>query len=147
VFRTIVPSKREFWLSDAPLTPQHLDLYMRGEKPETSHAVAAWATQTGKGLLFFNKKGETNRQRPHSVLPLYDAVDLKKSHPHEIAFRIGGHEHTLKAANDAERDGWYISLQRAMEVGKAEKETIRSSEGYKAEIEKLSESVLISILC
>ncbi|KAK3111001.1 hypothetical protein LTR53_014160, partial [Teratosphaeriaceae sp. CCFEE 6253] len=37
--KQIVPSKKEFWLSDAPVTPQHMDLYMRGEKAETSHAV------------------------------------------------------------------------------------------------------------
>ena len=35
---------------------------MRGEKPEISHAVVAWASQTGKGLLFFNKKGETSKE-------------------------------------------------------------------------------------
>ncbi|KAK4888564.1 hypothetical protein LTR27_012572 [Elasticomyces elasticus] len=138
LIKQIVPSKKEFWLSDAPVTPQHMDLYMRGEKPETSNAVVAWASQTGKGLLFFNKKGETERTRPHSVLPLYDAADLKKSHPHEITFRLHGEQHTLKATSDAERDGWFISLERAVEVGKAEKETIRASEGYKTEMEKLN---------
>lgn len=136
--RSLVPSKKEFWLSDSPVTPQHMHMYMRGEKPETSNAVVAWASQTGKGLLFFNKKGDTDRKHPASVLPLYDAVDLKKAHPHEITFRIAGHPHTLKAANDTERDGWYISLERAVEMGKADKETVRSSEGYKAEMEKLS---------
>ena len=139
-----MPSKKEFWLSDAPVTPQHMDLYMRGEKAETSHAVVAWASQTGKGLLFFNKKGETERTRPHSVLPLYDAADLKKAHPHEITFRLHGETHTLKASSDAERDGWFISLERAVEVGKAEKEVIRASEGYKAEMEKLSESAKVT---
>ena len=74
----------------------------------------------------------------------YDAVDLKKSHPHEITFRLHGETHTLKAANDAERDGWFISLERAVEVGKAEKESIRASEGYKAEMEKLSTSAYCS---
>ncbi len=117
-----------------------MDLYLRGEKAEISHAVVAWASQTGKGLLFFNKKGETERKRPHSVLPLYDATDLKKGHPHEISFKLHGETHTLKAANDAERDGWFISLERAVEVGKAEKVSIRASEGYKAEMEKLSMS-------
>ncbi|KAK1068785.1 hypothetical protein LTR12_003536 [Friedmanniomyces endolithicus] len=138
LIKQIVPSKKEFWLSDAPITPQHMDLYLRGEKAEISHAVVAWASQTGKGLLFFNKKGETERKRPHSVLPLYDATDLKKGHPHEISFKLHGETHTLKAVNDAERDGWFISLERAVEVGKAEKVSIRASEGYKAEMEKLN---------
>ncbi|KAK6395275.1 hypothetical protein LTR65_000745 [Meristemomyces frigidus] len=144
LLKSLVPSKKEFWLSDAPVTPQHMDLYMRGEKPEVSHAVVAWASETGKGLLFFNKKGETEQTRPHSVLPLYEATELKKVSPHEISFEIHGHKHTLKAANDAERDGWYISLERAIEMGKADKEAIRASEGYKAEIEKLNKPSTIA---
>ncbi|KAK5116003.1 hypothetical protein LTR62_000459 [Meristemomyces frigidus] len=142
LIKSLLPSKKEFWLSDAPVTPQHLHLYTRGEKPEVSDPVVAWASQTGKGLLFFNKKGEMDRSHPHSVLPLYEAVDLKKSHPHSISFRIHGQEHTLKAANDAEANGWFSSLERAVEVGKAEKETVHASEGYKAEHERLTKPAL-----
>lgn len=115
-----------------------MHLYMRGEKPEISNAVVAWASQTGKGLLFFNKKDDTDKTKPQGVLALYDATELKKASPHEITFELGGHKHTLKATSDAERDGWYMSLESAIEAGKAEKETIRASEGYKAEMEKLS---------
>lgn len=111
---------------------------MRGEKPEIAHAVVAWASQTGKGLLFFNKKGDTTRKQPGHVLALYDATDLRKESPHEIAFKLNGQEHVLKAANDAERDGWYMSIEKAMEIGKASKDETRESEGYKAEMEKLS---------
>ncbi|KAI7053962.1 hypothetical protein KC327_g18569 [Hortaea werneckii] len=138
LLKSLVPSKKEFWLSDEKVTPQKMDLYMRGEKPEVSNPVVAWASESGKGLLFFNKKGETDRSRPQSVLPLYDASELKKASPHEITFDISGHKHTLKASSDAERDGWFMSIERAMEMGKAEKETIRGTEGYKAELEKLS---------
>lgn len=131
--------KKDFWLSDLPVTPQHMDQYMRGEKPEISNPVVAWASQTGKGLLFFNKKSDTDRTHPGTVLPLYEATDLHKSSPHEISFKIHGKEHTLKAANDAERDGWYMSLEKAMEMGKAQKAATREGEGYKAEMEKLSQ--------
>ncbi|GAB1728696.1 hypothetical protein NU195Hw_g5091t1 [Hortaea werneckii] len=138
LLKSLVPSKKEFWLSDEKVTPQKMDSYMRGEKPEVSNPVVAWASESGKGLLFFNKKGETDRSRPQSVLPLYDASELKNASPHEITFDISGHKHTLKASSDAERDGWFMSIERAMEMGKAEKETIRGSEGYKAELEKLN---------
>ena len=113
---------------------------MRGEKPETAHPIVAWASQTGLGLLFFNKKGDTTRKQPDSVLALYDATDLKKQHPHELSFKLHSQEHTLKAASDAERDGWYLSIEKAIELGKATKEETHESEGYKAEMEKLSES-------
>ncbi|KAI6828530.1 hypothetical protein KC342_g9456, partial [Hortaea werneckii] len=101
LLKSLVPSKKEFWLSDEKVTPQKMDLYMRGEKPEVSNPVVAWASESGKGLLFFNKKGETDRSRPQSVLPLYDASELKKASPHEITFDISGHKHTLKASSDA----------------------------------------------
>lgn len=111
---------------------------MRGEKPEVANPIVAWASQTGKGLLFFNKKGNTVHKAPESVLALYDATDLKKQSPHEIAFKLNGHEHVLKASSDNERDGWYQSIEKSMELGKAQKEEIRASEGYKGEMEKLS---------
>lgn len=136
--RSLVPTKKEFWLSDAPVTPQHMSSYMRGEKPETSNAVVAWASQTGKGLLFFNKKGDTSRTSPASVLPMYDATNLHKPSPHEISFEIHSHKHTLKAANDTEAESWFQSLEKTVELGKAQKESIRAGEGYKAEMEKLS---------
>jgi len=100
--------------------------------------VTAWASQTGKGLLFFNKKGESDRTQPAGVIALYDATDLKKASPHEFTFEISGHKHSFKANSDAERDGWYQSIEKSIELGKASKESVRDSEGYKAEIEKLS---------
>lgn len=136
--RSLIPSKKEFWLSDTAIVAQHLDLYLRGEKAEISHPVAAWASQTGKGLLFFNKKGDLNQKHPSSVLALYDAIELKKESTNEIVFKLNGHSHTLKAASEAERDGWYLSIEKAIEIGKSQKETVLESEGYKAEIEKLS---------
>lgn len=120
------------------MEPQNLDLFLRGEKPDVSHPVVAWASQTGKGLLFFNKKGDTDRTHPGDVLALYDAADLRKESQHQFAFKIHNHNHTFKAANDAERDGWYLSVEKAIELAKASKEEIEGSEGYKAELEKLS---------
>jgi hypothetical protein len=136
--RQFIFSQKEFWLSDSAVTPQNLGLYLRGEKSEVSHPVTAWASQTGKGLLFFNKKGESDRTQPAGVIPLYEATDLKKASPHEFTFEISGHKHSFKASNDAERDGWYQSIEKSIELGKASKESVRASETYKSEIEKLS---------
>ena len=119
---------------------------MRGEKPEIAHPIVAWASQTGLGLLFFNKKGDTDHKQPGHVLALFDATDLKKLNPNEITFKLSGHEHTLKAATEAERDGWYMSIEKAAELGKATKDQIHESEGYKEELEKLSTSAMLPIL-
>lgn len=143
----MIPSKKEFWLSDDAVSPQQLNSYMRGEKPEIAHPVVAWASQTGKGLLFFNKKGETAKKQPGHVLALYDATEVKKQSPHEITFKLGGHEHTLKATSDNERDGWYMSIEKAVEIGKASKDEVRESEGYKTEMEKLSKLSSASNYC
>lgn len=129
---------------DEPTSPQELNSYMRGEKPEIAHPVVAWASQTGKGLLFFSKKGDSSHKQPGHVLPLYDATDLKKQGQHDITFKVGGHEHTLKAASDAERDGWYMSIEKAVELGKASKDEIHEGEGYKVELEKLSKFGVLS---
>ena len=134
--RSIIPAKREFWLSDDAVSSKDLSSYLRGEKAEVSHDVVAWASQTGKGLLFFNKKGESKKQPSH-VLALYDATDLKKQSPHEISFKLNNEQHVLKANSDAERDGWYLAIEKSIETGKAIKDETRESEGYKAEKEKL----------
>lgn len=125
-------------MTDDAVVPQNLDLYLRGEKPEVAHPVVAWASQTGKGLLFFNKKGDTQKTHPADVLALYEATDLKKEYPNQFSFKLHGHAHTFKAEDEAKRDGWYFSIEKAIELGKASKEEVRNSEGYKAEMEKLS---------
>ncbi|SMQ46991.1 unnamed protein product [Zymoseptoria tritici ST99CH_3D7] len=136
--KSLIPSKKEFWLDDSAVSPSNLSLYLRGEKPEVAHPVVAWASQTGKGLLFFNKKGEINRAHPHDILPLYDATELKQEHPHSFSFKINGKEHSFKATSDAERDGWYISIEKSIELGKASKQEVRDTAGYTEEFEKLS---------
>ncbi|KAF2722600.1 hypothetical protein K431DRAFT_293241 [Polychaeton citri CBS 116435] len=138
-------SKHSFWLSDEQVAPANLDLFLRGEKPDFAHPIVAWASQTGKGLLFFNKKGDSDRSHPHDVLPLYDATEVTKVGSHEFAFHIAGHKHTFKAASETERDGWYISVEKAVELGKAGKETTVESEGYKAELEKLTQWLTLSL--
>lgn len=136
--RQFTYAKKDFWFSEEPVAPQKLDLYMRGEKAEISHPVVAWASQTGKGLLFFNKKGESAKTHPAGVIPLYDASDLKKTAPHEFSFRLHGQQHSFKASSEAERNGWFSSIESAVELGKSSKASVRDSEAYKSEIKKLS---------
>ncbi|QIX01611.1 hypothetical protein AMS68_007128 [Peltaster fructicola] len=131
-------AKKDFWFSDEPVSPAGLELYLRGEKADISHPVVAWASQTGKGLLFFVKKGETDKTRPAGVLPLYEVTDLKKSGTHEFTFRLHNQNHTFKASDEAERDGWYHSIEKSVEHGKASLESVRESEAYKSELAKLS---------
>lgn len=65
-------SKRHFYFQEEPITLQHLSHYLRGEKPEIAHSTAAWATQTGKGLLFYIK-AETEKKTPGGIFKLVSA--------------------------------------------------------------------------
>lgn len=52
-------SKRYFYFSDEAVEAKNLSNYIQGEKnASAAHKTAAWATQTGKGLLFFTKRAE-----------------------------------------------------------------------------------------
>lgn len=62
-------SKKFFWLSDEAVQPQHLGGYLRAEKPELAHHNAAYAAQTGEGLLFLAKRIEDKTQ-PAGILNL-----------------------------------------------------------------------------
>jgi hypothetical protein len=123
-------SKRSFWLGEEPVSVDNLSTYLRGEKPETGNATAAWSSHTGKGLLYFVKHAD-EKKHPQGVLNLSEATDLEKATGHEFAFKIHHHKHAFKAASDAERDAWFVAIEQAMTEAKANKDTITSSESYK----------------
>lgn len=129
-------SKRYFWLSDEPVSSQNLSHYLRGTEPKTAHPIAAWSSHTGKGLLFL-VKAEADKAHPQDVLPLVDVTDLTKVFPHEFSFKINGHKHTFKADNDAERDGWYTSLEQGITEAKGSKDDIVKSDKYQETIKHL----------
>lgn len=67
-----------------------------------------------------------------------DVTDVTKEGSSEFLFKVNGHKHTFQAANATERDSWVAAIDAKAAEAKAEKEAITSSEGYKAELEKLS---------
>ena len=67
--RGLLFSKRFFWFSDEAFKPDTLDSYLRAEKADIAHANAAWAHETGKGLLFFAKRAE-DKTAPTGILNL-----------------------------------------------------------------------------
>ncbi|CAD0094318.1 unnamed protein product [Aureobasidium mustum] len=132
-------SKRTFWLGEEPVSVDNLSTYLRGEKPETGNATAAWSSHTGKGLLYFVKHAD-EKKHPQGVLNLSEATDLEKATGHEFTFKIHHHKHAFKAANDAERDAWFVAVEKAMTEAKANKDTVTSSESYKETLAGLAKS-------
>lgn len=111
--------------------------FHQNEKPLFANPVAAWASQTGKGLVFFTKRAE-DKATPTGILNLADMTDLSKEGVNELIFKLHGHKHTFQASSSSERDSWFAAFEAKAAEAKAEKETVTSSEGYKAELEKLS---------
>lgn len=75
--------KHFFWFSDHAVEPQHLSGFLRNEKPEIGHHTAAYATQSGKGLMFCAKRVEDKTQ-PAGIL---DLVNISV-HPSLRGFRL-----------------------------------------------------------
>lgn len=67
--RSLIYSKKFFWLGDQSIESHHLSDYLRIEKPEIAHQNVAHATQTGRGLLFFAKRAE-DKSNPAGILNL-----------------------------------------------------------------------------
>lgn len=69
---------------------------------------------------------------------------MTKEGSNEFLFKVGGHKHTFQATSAAERDSWVLALETKVAEAKAEKEAITSSEGYKAELEKLTKPAVVT---
>ncbi|CAN9481607.1 unnamed protein product [Alternaria alternata] len=136
-------AKKYFWFGEEPVAADNLREYLRGEKPEVAHPVAAWSSQTGKGLLFFVKHAD-QKEHPAGVLNLAYATDLAKDGAVAFAFKISGHKHTFEATTAAERDGWFVAVEKAITEAKASKDTIELSEGYKENKEKIGKPTALA---
>ncbi|PSK45347.1 hypothetical protein B9Z65_2487 [Elsinoe australis] len=136
-------SKRYFWLGDEPFSTQSLSHYLRGTEAKIAHPVAAWSSQTGKGLLYL-VKSESEKSHPQDVILLADVTDLKKDSPHEFSFKAHNEKHAFKAANDAERNGWYSAIEKAIAEAKEAKEEIHKSEGYQESVKHLGKPAALA---
>lgn len=66
-----------------------------------------------------------------------EVTDVNKEGSNEFSFKTGSQKHTFQASG-TERDSWIVALTAKTEEATAEKETITESEGYKAELEKIT---------
>lgn len=134
-------SKRFFYFIDDAVEAKQLSLFQQNEKPAVANPIIAWASQTGKGLLFMTKRAE-DKATPSGIFNLAEVSDITREGSNEFFFKVHGQKHTFQATNTAERDSWVVALEAKATEAKAEKETITASEGYKAELEKLTKPVV-----
>lgn len=62
-------AKRFFYFSEEAVESKNLSVFHQNEKAAVANPTAAWATQTGKGLLFFTKRAE-DKATPAGILNL-----------------------------------------------------------------------------
>lgn len=131
-------TKRFFYFSEDAVEAKNLTSYLASEKASAAaQRTAAWATQTGKGLLFLTKRAE-DKATPAGIFNLSEVSDITKEGSTEFSFKTHGHKHVFQATSTAERDGWVAALTTKSTEAEAVKETITGSEGYKAELEKIT---------
>ncbi|KFZ15760.1 hypothetical protein V501_02556 [Pseudogymnoascus sp. VKM F-4519 (FW-2642)] len=135
--------KRFFWFGTDAVEVKSLSNYLRGEKPEAGNHNAAWASQTGKGLLYFSKQaGE--KSAPVGLINLADITDIKEDGTVEFSFVSNSQKHVFQAANLVDRDSWVAALKEKSVEAKESTEAITGSEGYKEQLASLSKPVVVA---
>ncbi|OBT86996.1 hypothetical protein VE02_04615 [Pseudogymnoascus sp. 03VT05] len=135
--------KRFFWFGTDAVEVKSLSNYLRGEKPEAGNHNAAWASQTGKGLLYFSKQaGE--KSAPVGLINLADITDIKEDGTVEFSFVSNSQKHVFQAANLVDRDSWVAALKEKSVEAKESAEAITGSEGYKEQLASLSKPVAVA---
>lgn len=129
--KNFIYSKQFFWFGSDAVEPKSLSHYRRSEKSaEAGHHNTAWASHTGKGLLFFGEKSA-----PVGVINLADATEPTTEGPTKFNFTSKGNKHAFKAANAADRDNWVSQLKLKIAEAKELATTITEAETYKSTLE------------
>ncbi|KAK5096371.1 hypothetical protein LTS08_007627 [Lithohypha guttulata] len=125
--------KHFFWFSEEPITQQGLDTYIKNEKADVAHHNAAWAQETGKGVLFYTKRSE-DKATPTGLILIAEASAITKTGFTDFSFKIGSHTHKFEAASEAERDSWVAAIQRSADESKDLKTDITGRDTYKKNV-------------
>ncbi|OTB05599.1 hypothetical protein M426DRAFT_21632 [Hypoxylon sp. CI-4A] len=132
--KNLIYSKHHFWFGTEATPKDKLTAYLKNEKTtEVAHHVAAWATETGKGLLFYGK--ESDKSTPTGAIQLAEASEPASEGTHKFSFTAKGHKHTFKAPSTAERDNWVEQLKLKITEAKELATTITETEAYTQTIE------------
>ncbi|KAM0344361.1 hypothetical protein ACHAPU_007545 [Fusarium lateritium] len=132
--KNLIASKEFFFFGNDAVEPSTLSHYLKSEKStETAHSNIAWASETGKGLLFVGDK-----KSPSSVISLADATEPEIDGSNKFHLTSKGNKHTFKASSPAERDNWVSQLKLKIAEAKELATTIVESETYKATVESFN---------
>lgn len=129
--KNLIATKEFFFFGTDAVEPKSLAAYQRTEKStDVAQSNVAWASQTGKGLLFIGDK-----KFPTGIINLSDAKDPEVDGANKFTLTSKGNKHTFKAANTSERDNWVSQLKLKIAEAKELSPTVTESETYKATLE------------
>ncbi|KAH6960822.1 hypothetical protein HG530_004524 [Fusarium avenaceum] len=132
--KNLIASKEFFFFGTDAVEPKTLSHYLKSEKStETAHSNIAWASETGKGLLFVGDK-----KNPSGVIGLADATEPEIDGSHKFHLTSKGNKHTFKASSTAERDNWVSQLKLKIAEAKELATTIIETETYKTTLESFN---------
>ncbi|KAF4591984.1 Pleckstrin domain-like protein [Ophiocordyceps camponoti-floridani] len=129
--KNLIPSKEFFFFGSDAVEPKHLAHYQKSEKSsDDAHDNIAWASHTGKGLLFLGDK-----KAPHGVINLANATEPEVDGSHKFHFTSKGNKHSFKANSTPERDSWIAQLKLKIAEAKELASNVTESETYKKTLE------------
>lgn len=135
-----ISTRRFFYLQDEPIAADNLTSYLKKEKkekPEATHAIAAHASQTGKGLLFFAKT-DSQKAHPIGIIKLADVVEVTSTVTNKFALKLTSESWNFESLSAADRDSWVHTLKAKVSEAKEGAEAVTSSEGYQQALSKFS---------
>ncbi|PHH73223.1 hypothetical protein CDD82_5598 [Ophiocordyceps australis] len=137
--KNLIPSKEFFFFGIESFEPKALQNYLKSAKSsETAHHNIAWASNTGKGLLFVGDK-----KNPTGIINLADASEPEIDGPNKFHLTSKGNKHSFKAASVAERDGWVSQLKHQISEAKKLAAIVTESETYKQALASLKPAPIV----
>ncbi|KAI1811833.1 Pleckstrin homology domain-containing protein [Poronia punctata] len=134
--KNLLYAKNHFWFGTDSVEKEKLATYLKNEKAtDVAHHVVSWATETGKGLLFYGK--EADKSTPTGVIQLAEASEPTVDGTNKFHFTAKGHKHAFKAPNATERDAWVEQLKAKIAEAKELAVAVTESETYKNTLESL----------
>jgi len=137
--------KKYLWVGGDAVDTKNLAGYLSGEKSDHVNHNAAWASQTGNGLLFYSKN-ESEKANPVGVFNLAEITEITEEGTVDFHFQAHGSKHIFQCTGSTERDGWVVLLKERVKEAVELVEGIKSSEGYKEQYAKLSKSATPAII-
>ncbi|PFH56160.1 hypothetical protein XA68_16966 [Ophiocordyceps unilateralis] len=129
--KNLIPTKEFFFFGSDAVEPKHLTQYQKSEKStDVAHDNIAWASHTGKGLLFIGDK-----KAPHGVINLANASQPEVDGSHKFHLTSKGNKHSFKANSTPERDSWIAQLKLKIAEAKELASNVTDSETYKKTLE------------